>query len=77
MLWIKQENDMADYCQQCSIELFGGDYLDLSTIFTTGETALRDVICEGCGKTVVDITGKCVGRCQKNHIGDRQAEWEE
>lgn len=68
---------MSDYCQQCSIELFNDDYGDLSALLTTGETRHREVICEGCGITVVDIMGKCVGRCLKNHIGERKAEWEE
>lgn len=54
---------MADFCRQCSIEMFGEDMKDLAGLTTEADTAAKmvaHVICEGCGHTYVDHTGKCV-----------------
>jgi hypothetical protein len=62
---------MAEFCRQCSIELFGRDHGDLA-----GITSRRDyqkglaevVICEGCGVIQVDPNGNCISNdCIKNH----------
>jgi hypothetical protein len=56
---------MADFCRQCSLELFGEDYGDFAGIASTGEVAL--VLCEDCGLTHVDQWGRCVSDCDKYH----------
>jgi hypothetical protein len=62
---------MADFCSQCSIELFGEDFKDLANL--GNGKPLREnfgwmAICEGCGHTVVDNDGKCVAKwCDKKH----------
>ena len=62
---------MAEFCKQCSEELFGEGFGDLKGI-TKQEDFEKDlycvVICEGCGITQVDPEGKCVcDVCLKNH----------
>lgn len=56
---------MADYCKQCSIDLFGSDRRDLAGI-TSGRdwrNGLADVVtCEGCGVIQIDPEGNCVSR---------------
>lgn len=47
---------MADFCKQCSIELFGKDMHDFAGICKKGEMAA--VLCEGCGYIWVDSNGK-------------------
>ncbi len=56
---------MADFCQQCSIELFGDDFKDLAH----DEKGFLEIICEGCGWTVVDNNGKCVWKNCEKHKG--------
>ena len=62
---------MDDFCQQCSIAIFGKDMRDLAGITTkedykAGKAAL--VICEGCGYIQVDPEGKCITKdCLENH----------
>ena len=63
---------MADFCKQCSIDMFGEDFGDLAGI-TTEEDTQNDravlVMCEGCGPTYVDHTGKCVsGTCLRKDV---------
>ena len=53
---------MADFCRQCSIEMFDEDFRDLEGL-SDREVAL----CEGCGLTVVDCNGSCMGACTKGH----------
>ena len=58
---------MADFCKQCSIELFGADTKDMAGLSTAEDTTnslFCGVICEGCGGTQVDHEGKCI------HHGD-------
>jgi len=66
---------MADFCKQCSIEIFGEDFGDLSDITTkmkTKDGIYAFVICEGCGIIQVDHEGKCISNdCLKNgHVKD-------
>ena len=56
---------MADFCKQCSEENFDEDFNDLAGL--CDEDQIVDVLCEGCGRTFVDPTGKCVAKCLKNH----------
>jgi hypothetical protein len=58
---------MADFCKQCSIELFGRDRGDLRpcsdpdcTLCSTENRSEYVVICEGCGFTRVDGSGACL-----------------
>lgn len=54
---------MADFCKDCSLEIFGEDFRELAGI-TKLEDQNKDryavVICEGCGIIQVDIEGKCM-----------------
>lgn len=57
---------MADFCKQCSIELFGEDFEDLAQI--AKEDQLLRCTCEGCGDAVVTGTGTCVSAdCLRKH----------
>lgn len=54
---------MADFCKQCSIDIFGEDFRELAGITTQegwndGKAAV--VLCEGCGPIQVDPDGNCV-----------------
>lgn len=54
---------MADFCKQCSIDLFGKDFQELAKITTEKdwkEGKACGVICEGCGMIQVDPDGNCV-----------------
>ncbi len=61
---------MADFCRQCSIDLFGKDFRELSGLVSSEDWELGYgalVICEGCGPVIVDIEGSCVSEdCLKN-----------
>ena len=59
---------MADFCKQCSHELFGEDFEDLWGLCEESEDH-TPALCEGCGPTDVDNEGKCVGNCLKRHGG--------
>lgn len=54
---------MADFCKECSEEIFCEDMGDLAGL-TTEEMTLNEeyahVLCEGCGDILVDHTGKRV-----------------
>lgn len=58
---------MADFCKQCSLDMWGEDMGDLRGItkqdeWANGKAAV--VICEGCGYIQVDPEGNCVtGDC--------------
>lgn len=56
---------MADFCKQCSEELFGEDFGDLDGLCKVGECV--GVLCEGCGPTTVSCSGTCEGNCMKPH----------
>jgi ribosomal protein S27AE len=56
---------MADFCKQCSIDIFLEDHKDLANIAKGELNAL--VICERCGITWVNEDGECVGDCDLKH----------
>jgi len=62
---------MADFCQQCSIEMFGEDFGDLKGLSTKQDTKdglYSSALCEGCGIAIVDHAGICVDEhCLKGH----------
>ncbi|AIW04010.1 hypothetical protein EM69_004005 [Salmonella enterica subsp. enterica serovar Typhimurium] len=52
---------MADFCKECSIDMWGKDTGDLSGLITEAEVKEgygAVVICEGCGIIRVDNNGK-------------------
>ncbi len=62
---------MADFCKQCSIEIFLEDFKELAGISTAEDTKkemFAAVLCEDCGYTLVDHNGICVSKsCDKKH----------
>jgi hypothetical protein len=62
---------MADFCLQCSALMFGPEVgNDLSGISTPEDTAAKlyaNVLCEGCGMTQVDHTGRCIHHTDSQH----------
>lgn len=66
---------MADFCKQCSIEMFGEDGEDLKGI--SDRTLTKEekekglgwsAICEGCGFIIVNDEGECITEnCLKRH----------
>ena len=62
---------MADFCKQCSIEMWGKDTEDFKGIQTAEHTShgiFTHVICEGCGHTQVNHLGVCVSPdCLERH----------
>ena len=60
---------MADFCRQCSIELFDNDYENLKGLTSARGTAKGEyasVLCEGCGFIHVESDGNCVSsECKK------------
>ena len=71
---------MADFCKQCSEELFGEDFGDFTGISTERNDINRSyvsVLCEGCGPTSVNSKGECMyhkGRTSKECLADAQKE---
>lgn len=54
---------MADFCMQCSLELFQIDFGDLAGMSTREDTykgLFCFALCEGCGPIQVDHEGRCV-----------------
>lgn len=67
---------MADFCKECSEEMFGADYGDLAGISTAQNTAdglYACVLCEGCGPILVDHRGLRVER-DNTKIGEENDE---
>ena len=62
---------MADFCKQCSLEIFGEDLRDLADITSKSDWQMgysRLVLCEGCGPIQVDPDGNCINDdCLGNH----------
>lgn len=56
---------MADFCRQCSIDVFREDFGDMKGLCEEGMMAT--VLCEGCGPTWVDHEGTCIGACARGH----------
>jgi hypothetical protein len=55
---------MSDFCQQCSVDLFGQDCRDMAGLSTQEDTRqglFAVVLCEGCGPCQVDHEGRCIG----------------
>ena len=72
---------MADFCKQCTEELFGSDLADNNDM--KGAVSERDsalgfmvlVLCEGCGPIQVNHAGECLSDdCDKNHGKEQQGE---
>ena len=62
---------MADFCKECSIEIYGEDSGDLKGLCEAGFVAM--VICEGCGPTYVDPEGLCtVVDCLRTHREEKK-----
>ena len=59
---------MADFCKECSEELFGEDFGDLAKIALPDGEAY--VLCEGCGYIVVDREGKRVRKITEAELRD-------
>lgn len=54
---------MADFCKQCSIDVFGEDFGDMAGISKPEDTAkgfYAGVLCEDCGYIQVDHLGNCI-----------------
>ena len=49
---------MADFCQQCSVEIFQKDYRELANLCKEGE--LVQALCENCGSCIVNHNGTCI-----------------
>jgi len=47
---------MADFCQECSIKMFGEDFKDMASDIADDQMVRG--ICEGCGFIWVDKNGK-------------------
>jgi hypothetical protein len=65
---------MADFCAQCSIDLFGEDFGDLADItpieqFERGLACC--VLCEDCGPIQVDPLGRCISTDCAHHHGEQ------
>jgi hypothetical protein len=63
---------VADFCQQCSLDMFGEDMRDLAGLGTNPHAVIRPgqgyfVICEGCGPTIVDEDGQCIASACGQH----------
>jgi hypothetical protein len=58
---------MADFCKQCSIDMFGEDFGDLK-LGPLEPEYYWPVLCEGCGPTLVNEDGECVhAHCDLKH----------
>lgn len=54
---------MADFCHQCSLDMFGEDFGELAGLGDgrdLGPGSGWTAICEGCGFILVDNAGNCV-----------------
>jgi hypothetical protein len=63
VLSFKRQLFMADFCKDCSIEMFGRDTGDLKGLITEDDFKAgyaMPVICEGCGCIWVDHEGQRV-----------------
>lgn len=47
---------MADFCKQCSLQMFGEDHRDLAGIAPPDGVALA--LCENCGEILVNHDGE-------------------
>lgn len=62
---------MADFCRQCTMEVFNEDESDLNGLITEAEVDMgywAEALCEGCGPTHVDHRGTCIDpNCINKH----------
>ena len=61
---------MADFCQQCSKEVFGKDHGDLKGCIEEMQVKrgfAATALCEHCGFIQVDHEGKCLTHTDKEH----------
>jgi hypothetical protein len=60
---------VAEFCQQCSTEIFGEDSGDFShpDAPPLGPNEGWVHLCEGCGPIYTDNDGKCICDCDKHH----------
>jgi len=68
---------MADFCKQCSLEIFTKDFGDLANLHPN--KVLKNgygwtVICEGCGITIVNKAGECISPSCRKHGNDEPAQ---
>ena len=63
------EKRLGQYCAACSMELFGEDRGDFAGLVSEEDWAkgrAANVVCRGCGATLVDPGGNCVANdCAK------------
>jgi hypothetical protein len=52
---------MSEFCQDCSIKMFGKDFRDLAH---TNDH--EDALCEVCGPIIVDSNGKKIGLLKRD-----------
>ena len=70
---MSRPNKPDGFCQQCVHTLFGDDepdrqLADLITRDQSDEGLFANVLCEGCGYTMVDSRGRCVSAdCYEKH----------
>lgn len=70
---------MADFCKQCSEQLFGqdfGDFKNLSPQDCLTADSFAVVLCEGCGTTQVDNSGRCIHH-ENEHHAEELEKWTE
>lgn len=62
---------MASFCFQCSVDLYFGPYSDFVQTGPQFDPLPEGfgylALCEGCGTTVVDERGHCIGQCLSKH----------
>jgi len=66
---------MADFCKQCSMEIFGEDFGDMANLGKLESGDLEklkrgegwSVLCEDCGSIVVNEEGECIAEWCKKH----------
>lgn len=66
---------MADFCKQCSIDMWGedtGDLANLGPVDTLKPGEGWQALCEGCGPTIVDNEGTCIAYyCDRQHGAEK------
>ena len=72
--WKRSRQAVADFCRQCTLDIWDEDESDFDGIGRDGGMTL--VLCEGCGDVYVDFTGTCLGglTCTEDHRFYRMAE---
>jgi len=60
---------MAEFCNQCAADMgFPGDFCGLVTADQVKIGLSAIVLCEGCGRTIVDHEGNCISeQCLMKH----------